>query len=153
MRVKSCILTSSGMETRVTFGLSEMIFEAPDTFVMKPRGAFDEETASAMIEHLVARAEALPFVLLLMDLTSLGVITPAARHVLTSNGHRLPPRALAIHGGSFTVRVMSQMMARASWLRGSRDRWVWHSPNEAAARAWLDEKRRALAAGVRPSER
>ncbi|MDC3957598.1 STAS/SEC14 domain-containing protein [Polyangium jinanense] len=141
------------METRATFGLSEMIFEAPDTFVVKPRGDFDGEIASAMIEHLIVLAQDLPFVLLLMDLTSLGAITPAARHALTSNGHRLPPRALAIHGGSFTVRVMSQMMARASWLRGSRNRWVWHSPNEAAARAWLDEKRRVLAAGVRPTER
>ncbi|MDI1484795.1 hypothetical protein [Polyangium sp. y55x31] len=141
------------METRATFGLSEMIFEAPDTFVMNPRGDFDGPTASAMMEHLIARAQGLPFVLLLLDLTYLGVITPAARHALTSNGHRLPPRALAIHGGSFTVRVVSQMMARASFLRGSRNRWVWHSPNEAAARAWLDEKRRMLAAGVRPEER
>ncbi|MDI1451174.1 hypothetical protein [Polyangium sp. 6x1] len=141
------------METRATFGLSEMIFEGPDTFVLKPHGDFDGATANAMMEHLIAQAEALPFVLLLLDLTSLGGITPAARHALTSNGHRLPPRAMAIHGGSFTVRVLSQMMDRASWLRGSRNRWVRHSPDEAAARAWLDEKRRMLVAGVRPTER
>ncbi|MDI1435343.1 hypothetical protein [Polyangium sorediatum] len=141
------------MQTRTTYGVSEMIIEPPDTVVIKPRGDYDGETATAMMEALITWAQARPFVLLLMDLTYVGALSPAARHALTSNGHRLPPRALAIHGGSFTVRVLSQMMDRASWLRGSRNRWVWHAPDEATARAWLDEKRKVLAAGVRPAER
>ncbi|TKC97244.1 hypothetical protein [Polyangium fumosum] len=141
------------MQTRTTYGVSEMIIEPPDTVVIKPRGDFDGAIAAAMMEALVTWARDRPFVLLRMDLTYVGAISPAARHALTSNGHRLPPRALAIHGGSFTVRVLSQMMDRASWLRGSRNRWVWHAPDEATARAWLDEKRKVLAAGVRPAER
>ncbi len=35
-------------------------------------------------------------------------------------------------------------MERASALRGSKNRLVKHSPNEAAARAWLDEMRPKL---------
>ena len=139
------------MRTRATFGPSEMIFEAPDTVLMTLRGDFDGDTASVMMEQLVTWSRGRPFVLLLMDLRAVGAISPAARQVLTSNGHRLPPRALALHGGSFTVRVVTNMMERASWLLGSRNRWARHWADEAAARAWLDEMRGKLTLGHRPA--
>jgi len=139
------------MRTRATFGPSEMVFEEPDTVRMALRGDFDGDTAARMMEQVITWAEARPFVLLLLDLTGVGSISPAARRALTSNGHRLPPRALALHGGNFTVRVVTNMMERASWLRGSRNRWVRHSPDEAAARGWLDEMRRKLSSGERPA--
>lgn len=107
-------------------------------------GHVDGAIASQLMEQLVQWAAKMPYVVVLMNVVNLSSFTTEARKVFTSNGHRLPPRALALYGGSFATRVMLDLMDRASWLLGSRNRFAKHWPDENSARAWANEMRVVL---------
>lgn len=108
------------------------------------RGAFDAASASQVIEQLVEWSIGRPYMLYLMDVVHLSSFSSGARKIFTSNGHRLPPRVFALFGGSFTIQVLLDLMDRASWLLGSRNRYTKHLPDEQHARAWAIEMRQVL---------
>jgi hypothetical protein len=135
------------MRVIASFGAHRMIHEPPDTVVLAGGGAVSGEEMAAMVQALAEWSRGMPFVLMLVDLSTVTSIPAEARRALTLHGKALPPRAIALYGGSFAIRVASTMMERASDLlsRGQkRDRWMHHAGDEAEARQWLAEMRGKL---------
>jgi len=123
---------------------SSVTLEPPDTIRLVLSGCVDGAIADELIEQLVQWAANMPYVLVIMNVTDLSSLSTEARKILTSNGHRMPARALASCGGSFSIRVALDLMDRASWLLGSRNRYAKHWPDEKSARAWASEMRFVL---------
>jgi hypothetical protein len=134
------------MESAVTLqlGLNSVTFEPPDTMYIVTNGYIDGLIARQLMEQLVEWSANKPYVLLVVNVVKLSSFSTEARKILTSNGHRLPPRVLALFGGSFATRVLLDLMDRASWLLGSRNRMAKHWPDEKSARAWVNEMRFVL---------
>ncbi len=130
---------------KVRLGASEVTFEPPDTMFIIASGDVDGTTALRLIEELVGWSQDKPYVLLVVNVINLSSFSSEARKILTSNGHRLPPRALSLFGGSFATQVLLDLMDRASWLLGSKNRRARHWPDETSARAWAAEMRNAFA--------
>jgi hypothetical protein len=125
-------------------GFSSVAFEPLDTMNMVLVGDVDGATADALMAQMIEWSRPMPYALYLMNVVDVSSISAEARKILTSNGHRLPPRALAMFGGSFTTRVALDLMDRASWLLGSRNRYAKHWPDEKSARNWIAEMRTVL---------
>ena len=134
---------------KVLFGANEVTFEPPDTMYVVASGDVDGATARKLIEELVSWSQDKPYVLLVVNVIHLSSFSTEARKVLTSNGHRLPPRALALFGGSFATQVLLDLMDRASWLLGSKNRRARHWPDESSARAWAAEMRTFFSTNAR----
>jgi hypothetical protein len=130
----------------VHFGANSVTFEPPDTIVLEARGVVDGPLASQLMEQIVAWSQNKPYMLYLVNVTRLSTFSADARKVLTSNGHRLPPRVLSLFGGSFATQVLLDLLDRASWILGSRNRYAKHWPDDKSARAWTAEKRSVLSA-------
>lgn len=130
---------------RLHFGTNEMIFEPPDTIMVVFSGVVDRHGASRVVDEVAMWSQHKPYVLVLMNVSRVSSISPDARKVLTTNGHRFPPRALALFGGSFATHVLVDLMDRASWLLGSKNRRVKHWPDETSARTWAAEMRNVFA--------
>jgi hypothetical protein len=130
------------------FGRHSVTHESPDTMLIVARGAVDGAGASQVIEQLVEWSHGSPYMLYLMDVVQLSSFSSDARRIFISNGHRLPPRVLSLFGGSFATRVIMDLMDRASWLLGSRNRYTKHWPDEQRARAWAAEMREVFLANT-----
>ncbi len=142
------LFANNTMENSTTlhFGPHSLTYEAPDIMVIVVRGVFDGASASQVMEQLVLSSQGSPYMLYLMNVVHLSSFSSDARKIFTSNGHRLPPRVLSIFGGSFATQVILDLMDRASWLLGSRNRFTKHWPDEKSARAWATEMRHVLLA-------
>jgi hypothetical protein len=130
----------------VHFGANSVTFEPPDTIVLEARGVVDGPLASQLMEQIVAWSQNKPYMLYLVNVTRLSTFSADARKVLTSNGHRLPPRVLSLFGGSFATQVLLDLLDRSSWILGSRNLYDKHWPVEKSARAWAAEMRSVLSA-------
>lgn len=126
------------------FGSSSITVETPDTMLVVLAGIVDKTIATIFIEHAVEWSRDKPYAMFLVDVAKLTSLSPEARKILISNGHRLPPRVLSLFGGSFTMQVLFDLMDRASWLMGSRSRRAKHWPDEQSARVWIAEMRTVL---------
>ncbi|TKD02003.1 hypothetical protein [Polyangium fumosum] len=135
---------SVGTELRI--GSHTLAFEAPDTVRIELCGELGEELQS-LAEALEVWGEGRPYMLTLASISRVTTWTGGARKVaLSSHRIRLPPRALALYGGGFALRMSVEMLMRATAALGVRDRHVFHGDDEAAARAWLEGMRPKLAA-------
>ena len=134
--------------TTLHFGVNSLTFERPDTMILVTGGLVDGATASQFMDQIVEWSKSLPYILVVMNVEKVSSISADARKVFTSNGHRLPPRVLSLFGGSFKTQVVLDLMDRASWLLGSRNRFTKHWPDEKSARAWAAEMRSVLLAKV-----
>lgn len=130
-------------------GPSSITYEPPDTLYVVASGHVDGAIANRLIEQLVEWSSNKPYVLLVVNVGGFLSFSTEARKILASNGHRLPPRVLALFGGSFATRVVLDLLDRASWLLGSRNRLAKHWPDEKSARAWANEMRLVLATNAR----
>lgn len=133
------------MGTELRFGAHRLAFEAPDTVHVELRGELGEEL-QPMVEALEAWCVGRPYMLTLASVSGVTTWTAGARKVaLSSHRIRLPPRALALYGGGFALRMSVEMLMRATSALGARDRYFFHGHDEAAARAWLTDMRPKLA--------
>ncbi len=132
--------------TTLYFGRHSLTHEPPDTLHFRPLGDVDGALASQVIEQIVEWAQGMPYLVFLMNVDQLSSFSSEGRKIFTSIGHRLPPRIFASFGGSFATKVQLDLMERASWLLGSRNRYITHWPDERSARAWAAEMRQVLSA-------
>ena len=121
-------------------------YEPPDTIVVVLHGSVDEDDAAVISKHMVDWSDGAPCLLVIVDIRQLSSMSQQARKVGASMGYRLPPRATAVVGGSFAVRMLMDLVLRASELLGTKKRFTKHCPDEAAARAWVAEMRPLLLA-------
>jgi hypothetical protein len=134
--------------TTLHFGANSLTFERPDTMILVTRGLVDGASAGQCMDQIVEWSKSMPYLLVVMNVEKVTSFSSEARKVFTSNGHRLPPRVLSLFGGSFKIQVLLDLMDRASWLLGSRNRFTKHWPDEKSARAWANEMRSVLLAKV-----
>ncbi|MDI1448263.1 hypothetical protein [Polyangium sp. 6x1] len=128
--------------TELRFGAHRLAFEATDTVHVELCGELGEELQS-LAEALEVWGVGRPYILTLASVSRVTTWTAGARKVaLSSHRIRLPPRALALYGGGFALRMSVEMLMRATAALGARDRFFFHGHDEAEARAWL--------AGMRP---
>ena len=130
----------------VAVGKHSLRYEPPDTIVVVLQGSVDEEDAVVISKQAVDWSEGAPCLLVIVDVRQLSSMSQQARKVGASMGYRLPPRATAVVGGSFAVRMLMDLVLRASELLGTKKRFTKHCPDEAAARAWVAEMRPLLLA-------
>jgi hypothetical protein len=118
-------------------GRHELSFEEPDTIVYRLRGPLAELEARSMVVQHRSWVLGKPYFLVLCDLRGHEGSSPGARKALMELGHGLPRRAIAVFGGSFTLRTMADLMMRAMRLVGRVEIGWRHFQDEATCRAWL----------------
>ncbi|MBK9262055.1 MAG: hypothetical protein IPM54_19905 [Polyangiaceae bacterium] len=128
----------------VVLASQRLTYEPPDTVLWVIRGDLDGGEAAVAMDQFVDWSRGQPYMLFVVDVVELTAFSGEARKVLASNGHRLPPRVLSFFGASFKVQVLLDMMDRATALRGSKNRFTRHFPDEPSARAWAAEMRPVL---------
>ena len=121
-------------------------FEPPDICFAAFVGDVDASLMRRMNEDLVRIAHNKRHIFLLMDHSRTGSITPEARKLAIEATKNLPIVGGASFGASFPVRVITLLLARAHMLfRKETDQVLYFFRDEAEARAWIDERRRAIA--------
>lgn len=128
----------------VVLASQRLTYEPPDTILWVIRGDLGGSEAATAMEQFVDWSRGQPYMLFVVDVVELTAFSGEARKVLASNGHRFPPRVLSFFGGSFKVQVLLDLMDRATALRGSKNRFARHFPDETSARAWAAEMRPVL---------
>lgn len=133
------------MGTEQRFGAHKLAFEAADTVYIELCGELGEELGD-LVETLETWCVGRPYMLTLASVSRVTTWSAGARKVaLTSHRVRFPPRAIALYGGGFALRMSVEMLMRATAALGARDRHFFHGHDEAEARAWLTNMRPRLA--------
>jgi hypothetical protein len=136
------------MSTRVVVFTHEVIFEPPNTILIVGRGIMDGISATKMHEQMVAWVGEQPFMFLLADMSKVTGFSTDGRKGLVASAGELPPRAVALCGAPFGVRVIFDMVARARSLLGKQGRWMKNVPDHESARQWFTEMRPVVEAFV-----
>lgn len=85
------------------------------------------------------------YLLVLVDASSAGTMTPAARRMSVEGGRALNSRsATAIFGTSLMTRTVATLLFKAVALLSRQSTSLEFFKTEAAARAWLDKQRARL---------
>jgi hypothetical protein len=137
---------SSVQPIKLAIGPHQLTYEPPDTVYWVGVGVLSGDQASTIMDQIVDWGRNQPYLLVVINVMQVSSFSTEARKVLTSNGHRLPPRVLSFFGGSFATHVLLDLMDRASSLLGSKNRVAKHWPDEKSARAWAAEMRPVLLA-------
>ncbi|MDI1432545.1 MULTISPECIES: STAS/SEC14 domain-containing protein [Polyangium] len=128
---------------RYDFGSSRMCFEPPNTCFVTYVGDLDADIVARMnaaLEETMRRHEPVD---LLVDLSRTGQVTELVRRHAVGGMLALNPRATAVFGADFHLRVVVSMITKAIRLlhvdlRGQ----IKFFDREADARAWLAEVKR-----------
>lgn len=119
--------------------------EPPDAYFVAFVGDISEDVLLSKMRELRVYTEGKPYVLAINDLTKMRSITAAARNLAVEEGKHLPLRGTAIVGASFQLRVLATLANKAlSLLSKKGDYETRFFDTEAEARAWINERRRAL---------
>lgn len=128
-------------------GGSFIRFEPPDTCFVVFVGDVDASLMRAMNEELWRAAHDKPYIFLLQDHSRAGPMSPEARKLAVDGTRNLRVAGAASFGASFTMRVILSLLARAHTLfRKETGQVLYFFRDEAEARAWIAERRRALEA-------
>lgn len=127
------------MSTRVAVMTHDITFEPPNTILIQGRGVMDGVSATKMHEQMCAWVGEQPYMFLLADMSEVTSFSTDGRKGLVSSTGQLPPRAVALCGAPFAVRVVFDMVARARSLLGKQGRWMKNFTDQESARQWFDE--------------
>lgn len=120
-------------------------FEPPDIVFAGFVGVVDVDLTRRMNAELWRLAHDKPRIFLLLDQSRIVSVTPEARKIALEITKKLPLVGAASFGASFPVRVMVTLLARAdAFFRKETGPAVHFFGSEAEARAWIEERRRAL---------
>jgi hypothetical protein len=120
-------------------------FEPPDVCFAAFVGDIDASVMRRMNEELWRIAHDKPHIFLLLDNSRTGSVPSEARKLAAEGLKNLRVMGAAVFGASFTVRVLVSLLARAHailWKETAMDLHFFR--DEAEARAWIEERRRAL---------
>jgi len=132
------------MDIERAIGGYVLSFEAPDILVFRGGGSIGAEEAKAMTATMVEWSRSLPHLLILADISHIEWIPQETRRVMSTQWFELPPHAIALHGGTFTLQVIFGMLDRASAILSGKTRKMRHFQREAEARDWLGTMRGVL---------
>jgi hypothetical protein len=118
-------------------------FEPPNLCFLRLTGDLDGPSAEDIFAEIRPFAAEQGFVLLLVDVSGVGAVEPAARRVGIDSSRDIPLRGIALCGASFTFRVIATLVHNAAiLLHKHRDNPIRFFDGEADARAWLAERAR-----------
>lgn len=120
--------------------------EEPDLVVLSSVGTIDKQDMLDMTEGLNARIKSWRHALLLIDQRNQEGMTPEARKAVPDLVNPVPYRGTVMFGGSFAMRTLGQMLMKLHNLTNGADNPTVFLKDEAEARAWIDKRRRELAA-------
>jgi hypothetical protein len=113
---------------------------------MATEGHVEKQDMIEMVDVLEKRIRDWPHVFLLVDQQKQTGISPEARKVIPEIASWVPYRGTAIYGGSFAMRVVSEMLMKMINLVRGMDNPTVFPKLEAEARAFIDKRRKELAA-------
>ena len=129
-------------------GRHRIYLEPPDLFIVVLDGDVSVSDVRGIHDAIDAFQEDKEFILILVDSSRLGVMTPGARKAATRSDAGRRMRAFAVYGASFAQRVILMLVVKAfALLKGDDALPVASFETEAQARAWIAERRRALLNG------
>jgi hypothetical protein len=123
--------------------------EGPDAYALRVGGKLDRETIGWIIDQATAALAGGRPVYLLCDMTVYEGVTRAGRKFVGERSLVAVPRAMAIFGVGFTLRISLEMIVRAALALSRMSLLVRFFDTEAEARAWLAEIRRQDESGAR----
>jgi hypothetical protein len=128
-------------------GDHRLAFEPPDLLKSTIRGDIDERQMGEFVSIVLNLASARPYLLALADLHEMGDIPPEARKIAVRMRNRITFRGMAFYNGRFRTRIVIKFILGAvNLLSPTADNPLRFCEDEAEARAWLEERRRAVAA-------
>jgi hypothetical protein len=120
-------------------------FEPPDICFAAFVGDIDASVMLRMNEELWRAAHDKPHVFLLLDHSRTGSVSAEARKLAVAGSKKLRIVGAASFGASFPVRVLVSLAVRAhAFFRKESEQDLHFFRDEAEARAWIEERRRAL---------
>ena len=128
-------------------GPSVFRFEPPDIVYVETVGDVTEAEMGALLREMGRLTAGREYFFLLDDISRVGKISPEARKRASDEVDALPLRGIAVFNATFSQRVIATLLARLLTLFGKfGDRPVVIVETEAQARAWVEARRRELAA-------
>lgn len=127
---------------QVTIGRHHAVLEPSGLLVFTFDGVIHASDVATYVTLRDTFLAGLPCVLTLVDLRSLEGIEPGSRRDIASM-RESRPQATAFIGGTFQLRVISQMVVKAIRIFGGRKLAFRFFEDELTARAWLEEMGRA----------
>jgi hypothetical protein len=119
--------------------------EPPDVCFAAFVGDIDASVMRRMNEELWRVAHEKPYIFLLLDHSRTGSVSSEARKLAAEGTRNLRVVGVASFGASFPVRVVVSLLARAhAFFRKETAMDLHFFRDEAEARAWIEERRRAL---------
>jgi len=130
------------------FGRHTLSLEAPDLVFVRLDGTIDADLLNGVVEWQRSWDTSNGHYFVLCDVTSIGAVPPDTRHLFQNFPLNEYVTTTACFGAGFTVRVIIDMRARAQRLLGRQPAGsqIHFFANEAQARAFLEEARKARAA-------
>jgi hypothetical protein len=131
------------METYV--GENCIRFEPPDICFVVYGGDLSEAEAIGINAEIRKVAEGKGHTFLLCDLTNMGDVSTEVRKTSAETLRMVNFRGIAVYGASFHLRVIAMLVAKLINVKAaSADNPIRFFSTGAEARAWLDERRRAV---------
>jgi hypothetical protein len=107
-------------------------------------GDSEEEHVIGIFSELDELASGVDTIFVLVDISRLGQVTPAARTATTKRKKTTKIGGAAFIGASFQLRVVVTLVVKAaSLLRKASQIPLAFFESEAEARAWIEERRRS----------
>jgi hypothetical protein len=125
-------------------GRHSMIREASGLLVLTLDGDISLDDVNKVIDEEMRLIAGMRHVFLLIDFTKAGALGPDARRRGVEGGKDIPYSGIALFGASFQTRVVANMMISAAGLFSNRPIPTTFTKTEAEARAWLEERQRAM---------
>jgi hypothetical protein len=133
------------MSEEIRIGSHLFRHEPPDLLLWKLAGDISEAQMRRLCDETAAVAAGKDYLLMLVDLSSVGTISPGARKAIVEEKRAQQVTGTGIVGASHHLRIIANFVIRAAALVQSDT----HNPvrffqTEAEARDWLAERRRAV---------
>lgn len=121
-------------------------FEEPDLIVLRLSGDVSLEESEVLAREHLDMVQGRESLFMMVDMTEFGSGTPGGRKVTSEALHRMPVRGIAICRAKLTSKVMAKLVFAGVKLfrRADTPRFeTEYFDDEAAARAWIGERRAA----------
>jgi hypothetical protein len=129
---------------KLEVGRHGLEIHAPDTLVLRWRGVVAPQELEAMFVEVEAHCSSWPMMLTISDHRQLVNMPPAARKLIPSLARPLPLRGGVSFGGSLVLAATGALINKMINLLSGHDNPFAHVDTEAAAHAWIVQRREVL---------
>ncbi len=151
-REESPLSRARGESYSLQIGRSFMRFEPPDVGFVSYVGDLTGDVVVKMNTSLEWASKRVGYIYLMVDLGRAGEVSEEARVGGLRGMRALNPRATAVFGADFHVRVIASLITKAASLIDARVKGpVSFFAGEREARVWLNEIRRRSGSGFYPA--